>query len=194
MLRPSIALRFRWMCLVGPVVWTLVGCKSEEARQQELAAQEAAAQAPASPPLQNQVAGVGVGVKGRSLEGGSDYNPAKFASGPAAAYFRTKEKIVFEIQIPHTLNAYQALNGRYPRSHDEYMKESIGTAIKLPQLPKGMVYRYHPETHDLWVEAETAPADAQIENSNNSIVLFFEIFELYNNNVLLLSDVKIGLC
>ncbi len=175
MLRPSIALPFRWMCLVGPVfwtlpvVWTLVGCKSEEARQQDLAAQEAAAQPPAAAPIQNQVAGVGVGIKGRSLEGGSDYNPAKFASGPAAAYFRTKEKIVFEIQIPHTLNAYQALNGRYPRSHDEYMKEIIGTAIKLPQLPKGMVYRYHPETHDLWVEAETATADSQIENSNNAI-------------------------
>ncbi len=95
-----------------------------------------------------------MGVQGRSLEGGSEYNPATFVSGPAAAYFRTKEKIVFEIQIPHTLNAFVALNGRHPKSHEEYMREIIGTDIKLPKLPEGMVYRYHPESQELWVESE----------------------------------------
>jgi hypothetical protein len=138
---------------------TTFGCKPEEERQKEIAAQTAQQAAPVSPPMQDRVAGVGVGVQGRSLEGGSDYNPAKMVSGPAAAYFRTKEKIVFEIQVPHTLNAFVALHGRHPKSHEEYMREIIGTQIKLPKLPEGMVYRYHPETQDLWVESDK-PAEA----------------------------------
>jgi len=152
--------------MAAMAAWTTVGCKPEEERQQEIAAQAAQQAAPASPPMQDRVAGVGVGVQGRSLEGGSDYNPAKMVSGPAAAYFRTKEKIVFEIQVPHTLNAFVALNGRHPKSHEEYMREIIGTQIKLPKLPDGMVYRYHPETQDLWVESEK-PADVQATGSSS---------------------------
>jgi hypothetical protein len=151
----------RWSWLVfGSIAVSAWGCKPEEVRQQEIAAEQAAAKAAAAQPaMQNQVAGVGVGVQGRSLEGGSDYNPAKFVSGPAAAYFRTKEKIVFDIQIPHTLNAFQALHGRFPKSHEEYMREIVGTQIKLPKLPAGMAYRYHPETNELWVEAESAASN-----------------------------------
>jgi hypothetical protein len=73
-------------------------------------------------------------------------------TGPAQAFFKTKEKIVFEIQLPSTLNAFKALNGRNPKSHEEYMETIKG--IKLPQLPVGMIYRYHPDTDELWVEAE----------------------------------------
>lgn len=133
----------------------LLGCKPQEEIDREMAQKAAAnAAAEAKPPMADQKAGVGVGVQGRSLEGGSEYNPATFVSGPAAAYFRTKEKIVFEIQIPHTLNAFVALKGRHPKSHEEYMTEIIGTQIKLPKLPDGMVYRYHPDTQELWVESE----------------------------------------
>jgi hypothetical protein len=133
----------------------MVGCKPQEEVDREASARSAAnAAATERPTMPDQKAGVGVGVQGRSLEGGSEYNPATFVSGPAAAYFRTKEKIVFEIQIPHTLNAFVALNGRHPKSHEEYMREIIGTDIKLPKLPEGMVYRYHPESQELWVESE----------------------------------------
>jgi hypothetical protein len=133
----------------------MLGCKPQEEIEREMAAKAAAnAAAEAKPAMPDQKAGVGVGVKGRSLEGGSEYNPATFVSGPAAAYFRTKEKIVFEIQIPHTLNAFVALNGRHPKSHEEYMREIIGTQIKLPKLPEGMIYRYHPDSQELWVESE----------------------------------------
>lgn len=133
----------------------ILGCKPQEEIEREMAAKAAAnAAAEAKPAMPDQKAGVGVGVKGRSLEGGSEYNPATFVSGPAAAYFRTKEKIVFEIQIPHTLNAFVALNGRHPKSHEEYMREIIGTQIKLPKLPEGMIYRYHPDSQELWVESE----------------------------------------
>jgi hypothetical protein len=148
---------------------TSSGCKPEEELQKELVARDAEkAAAEAKPAIPDQKAGVGVGVKGRSLEGGSEYNPATFVSGPAAAYFRVKEKVVFEIQIPHTLNAFVALNGRHPKSHEEYMREIIGNQIKLPKLPDGMVYRYRPEEKELWVEAanqsDTA-SDASIPES-----------------------------
>lgn len=143
------------MVWLAAAVCVAVGCKPQEEVDREIAARAAAkAAAESKPVMADQKAGVGVGVQGRSLEGGSQYNPATFVSGPAAAYFRTKEKIVFEIQIPHTLNAFVALNGRHPKSHDEYMREIIGTQIKLPKLPEGMVYRYHPEEKELWVEAE----------------------------------------
>lgn len=132
-----------------------VGCKPEEEVQREAEARAAAKAAEAAKPaMADQKAGVGVGIKGRSLEGGSENNPATLVSGPAAAYFRVKEKVVFEIQIPHTLNAFVALNGRHPKSHDEYMREIIGNQIKLPKLPEGMIYRYKPELQELWVIAE----------------------------------------
>jgi hypothetical protein len=92
-----------------------LGCKPEEvAREEERAAQAAqqAAADAASENLQAQKAGVGVGSNGRSLEGGSENNPATLISGPAAALFRTKEKIAFEIQIPQAMNLYMAEKGR----------------------------------------------------------------------------------
>lgn len=153
-------------CGLGVWLLALAGCKSEEEVNQELAAQAAAkAAAEQKPEIPDQKAGVGVGVQGRSLEGGSEYNPATFVSGPAAAYFRTKEKIVFEIQIPHTLNAFVALNGRHPKSHEEYMREIIGTQIKLPKLPQGKVYRYHPESQELWVESENKEGVGSTEST-----------------------------
>ncbi len=148
-----------WAIMIG---LGAVGCKPDSEVQSEIAQREsdrlaAEAAAAAKPAMPNQVAGVGVGVKGRSLEGGSEYNPATLMSGPAAAFFRTKEKIVFEIQLKKTVDLWVAEKGRYPKSHEEYMNEIIGKVIKLPELPKGMVYRYHPEDHELWVEAENTP-------------------------------------
>ncbi len=163
---PVSAELFRaWLvCTVGMSLAVLAGCKPEEEVNQQLAAQAAAkAAAEEKPEIPDQKAGVGVGAQGRSLEGGSEYNPATFVSGPAAAYFRTKEKIVFEIQIPHTLNAFVALNGRHPKSHEEYMREIIGTQIKLPKLPEGKVYRYRPETQELWVESEKKEGEGAAE-------------------------------
>jgi hypothetical protein len=127
-----------------------IGCKPEEDRIRDLEA----AKAPPQPvqPMPDQVAGVGVGVKGDSLDDIKGNDPRMLLAGPAKAYFNTKEKIVFEIQIPHTMNAFKALNGRNPKSHEEFMQEIKG--IPLPKLPQGMVYRYHPDTDELWVEAE----------------------------------------
>ena len=148
--------------ITGLMLCSFAGCKPEADVQKELAAQQAAqeaaaaaAAAAAQESLVAQKAGVGVGVKGRSLEGGSDSNPATLISAPAAAYFRTKEKIAFEIQIPQALNLYMAEKGRNPRNHDEFMREIIdANRIVHPKLPTGMVYRYDSEKGELWVIPE----------------------------------------
>lgn len=147
------------LMLSGLMLGLCVGCKPEADVQRDIAAQEAAqkaaAAAAAEESLVAQKAGVGVGVKGRSLEGSSESNPATLISAPAAAYFRTKEKIAFEIQIPQALNLYMAEKGRNPRNHDEFMREIIdANRIVLPKLPTGMVYRYDSEKGELWVIPE----------------------------------------
>jgi hypothetical protein len=137
---------------------SLLGCKPEEERQKDAAAlaQQEAAEAikKAAPPMEDQVAKVGVGVKGDSLETSND-DPRGIITGPALALFKAKEKIVFEIQLPQAVAMYNALNGRNPKTHEEYMREIVeANKIPLPKLPDGMVYRYRPESNELWVESE----------------------------------------
>lgn len=101
-----------------------------------------------------QKAGVGVGVRGDSLR--NEEGIGKMIAAPAVAYFNVREKAVFEIQIPHALNLYKALEGKLPKSHDEFMAKIVrANAIQLPELKPGMQYRYRPdqgELGELWVE------------------------------------------
>lgn len=145
-MQKAVLLRF----LAVGFVFSAIACKPEEEILKEQAAKEVAQ--PQQQPIPDQVAKVGVGVKGDSLDSIQGNDPRKIIAGPAQAYFRTKEKLVFEVQLPHTLNAFKALNGRDPKSHEEYMEVIAG--IKLPKLPEGMIYRYHPDDGELWVEAE----------------------------------------
>ena len=151
-------LALKTLVLAGVVLSSQFGCKPEQEVQKDLAAQKQAqadAAAAAEPPRVAQKAGVGVGSKGRSLDGGWENNPATIISGPAAAYFRTKEKIVFEIQVPQAMNLYMAEKGRNPRNHDEFMRDIVEfNRIPLPNLPPGMVYRYDSEKAELWVVPE----------------------------------------
>lgn len=150
--------RFLRVCIAASwlAAGLAVGCKPEAELERDAAQRAAEKTATAvAPPVPDQKAGVGVGVKGRSLEGGSEYNPATLVSGPAAAYFRTKEKIVFDIQLPQAVNLFVAEKGRHPKSHEEYMQVIIqSNRINLPKIPEGMVYRYHPDTQELWMESE----------------------------------------
>jgi len=134
-----------------------LGCKPEDdaAREMEVAkaAQAAAAAAAKAPAMPDQVAKVGVGAQGNSLDDIKGNDPRMLIAGPAKAYFNIREKAVFDIQLPSQSNLFYASNGRNPKSHEEYMKEIVGP-IQLPKLPEGMVYKYHPDTNELWVEAE----------------------------------------
>ena len=93
------------------------------------------------------VAKVGVGKKGHSYGGG-------IITEPASQYWRLKEKVAFEIQIPHAMNIYKALstNGKGPKSHEVFMKDIIqANNVKLPELPAGLNYQYDPKTELLMV-------------------------------------------
>lgn len=141
--------------LLGPVclLFPMVGCKPEADRIRDSAAAAAAAVPPKEPEMPDQVAKTGVGVQGNSLDDIKGNDPRMLIAGPAKALFNTKEKIVFDIELPKSAQLFNALQGRDPKTHEEYMKEVVGQ-IKLPKLPAGKVYRYHPDTNELWVESE----------------------------------------
>jgi len=101
-----------------------------------------------------QKAGVGVGIRGDSLR--NEEGIGKIIASPAVTYFNVREKAVFEIQIPHALNLYKALEGKLPKSHEEFMDKIVkANGIQLLELKPGMKYRYRPDQGDLgelWVE------------------------------------------
>lgn len=108
-----------------------------------------------SPPAFEQVpAQAGVGIKGRSLD---EHEGALVT--PAKTLFKVRERVVFEIQIPQALALYQASEGNYPATHDEFMERIVNANnIKLPALPEQHVYLYDPESHELLVRRPAAAA------------------------------------
>lgn len=138
-------------CLVALTLTMLGGCDLFKEPKKKVADQPMAPAEPAPPPEMEKVkAEVGVGQKGASLRG-DDVN--QMIAGPAVAYFNTREKMVFEIQIPHALNLFNAEHGYYPKSHEEFMERIVEfNQIQLPQLPEGARYVYDVESHTLMVE------------------------------------------
>jgi hypothetical protein len=100
----------------------------------------------AEPQMVRKEAQVGAGAKGRG------YKPGMITT-PVAAYFKSKEKIAFEIQIPHAMKLHKGLYGSAPASHEAFMEKIIKeNAIHLPELPEGHSYVYDPETEKLLIE------------------------------------------
>ena len=103
---------------------------------------------------EGQKAGVGVGIRGDSLR--NEEGVGKMIAAPAVALFNAREKAVFEIQIPHALNLFKALEGRVPKTHEEFMQKIVqANGIQLPELKPGTRYRFRPDQGDageLWVE------------------------------------------
>ena len=100
---------------------------------------------PAQPntvPPEAKKAEVGMGKKGQGYGGDPITEPIR-------QRFRIEDKIILD-QIQHGLNNYKALNGRYPRTHDEFMKEIIqAAAIALPELYPDEKYVYDPKDAEL---------------------------------------------
>jgi hypothetical protein len=121
----------------------------------DLAARPTAPAAPQAPPSPAAAANTervraekGVGIKGRSLD---QYEGAVVT--PAKAFFSTKERIAFEIEVPKALQLYEASSGESPKTNQEFMDNVIkANQIKLPMLPPGHKYVYDPETKQLMVE------------------------------------------
>ena len=106
---------------------------------------------PATPAGEAQKAAVGVGIRGDSLR--NEEGIGEMIAAPAVALFNTRERVVFEIQIPQALQLFQALEGRLPKSHDEFMSKIVkANSIQLPELKPGMKYNFRPDVGELWVE------------------------------------------
>ena len=91
----------------------------------------------------------GVGKQGQSLRG-DDVNQT--IAQPARVLFDFKQEAKF-IVVQHTLNAYEAYNGKVPQTHEEFMKEIIeANNLTLPELPEGHKYVWDPKEKKLFVE------------------------------------------
>ncbi len=96
-------------------------------------------------------AAVGVGAKGR------DYGGPGFVTTPVETFFRTGDRIAFEIQIPNAMKIYKAEhNNKGPKTHEEFMDIIIKeNAVQLPELPAGDSFLYDPKTEELMVKHPT---------------------------------------
>ncbi len=102
-------------------------------------------------PTESVKAQVGVGAKGRSLD--HETGVGKMVSAPVSALFAVKERVAFDIQIPQALGLFCATEGRFPKSHEEFMEKIIkANMIELPVLPDGHKYVYDPMLKTLMVE------------------------------------------
>ncbi len=91
----------------------------------------------------------GVGVQGQGYGGG-------ILTEPVTQYFQQRDRIAFEIQVPHQLQLWKAEhNNRNPRDKKEYVKEILEPCgVTLPDLPPGKQYYYDAKTGDLLVGPE----------------------------------------
>jgi hypothetical protein len=98
-------------------------------------------------PENREKAQVGVGKRGR------DYEPG-FITTPIAAYFRTGDRIAFEVQIPNSMKIYKASHdNKGPKTHEEFWEVIIKeNGVQLPELPQGDKYIYDPKTEELMVQ------------------------------------------
>ncbi|MBM3998270.1 MAG: hypothetical protein FJ297_01800 [Planctomycetes bacterium] len=102
-------------------------------------------------------ADVGVGAKGRSLDK-YDKGVQRMIAQPAKSLFAARERITFNIALPHALQLFEALNGYAPRSHEEFMRDVVeANNIQLPELRPGHRYLYDPKTKELFVEMPATP-------------------------------------
>lgn len=79
-------------------------------------------------------------------------------TAPVSAYGPMLEQIS-KTHIQHALNLFNATEGRYPESYDEFMEKIIkANNIQLPVLPGGKKYQYDVPNHQLVViDAPTEP-------------------------------------
>ena len=72
-------------------------------------------------------------------------------TGPLEAYQPLVQQIA-ALGIDHAVNLFNASEGRYPNSYDEFMTRVIKeNHIRLPVLSPGLEYQYDVENHKLLV-------------------------------------------
>ncbi len=101
----------------------------------------------AQSPEETVLARRGVGKQGKGLEG----QEGMFVT-PVKILFETRQRVVFEIQIPQALALYQAEHGHWPKTEEEFMDKIVKfNGLELPELPVGHEYVYDPDQGQLMV-------------------------------------------
>ena len=91
-----------------------------------------------------------VGATGKGEYGVTSEEPMSIVTVPVSTYFKAQEMAVFRMQIPSAMNLFQASEGRYPNSEEEFMTKIIkANQIVLPKLPEGDVYFYDVQAREL---------------------------------------------
>jgi hypothetical protein len=118
-----------------------------------------AVEAPAQvPPAQKATAAVcKLGAKLRNAS-----ESEKLITGAPGVLLDVKVGSVLNITVPNGIQTFQALNGRFPKNHAEFMQQIVEQYnIQLPELVDGMVYQFNPEKGELWAyPANEVPTQA----------------------------------
>jgi len=78
-------------------------------------------------------------------------------TGPLNAYGPALEK-TFKPMIKHHVEAFRAIEGRYPKDYNEFMEKIIKeNSIKLPVLPGSKRWVYDDKAHELKVVQDADP-------------------------------------
>ena len=98
-----------------------------------------------------------VGATGKGEYGVTSEEPMAIVTVPVSTYFKAQEMAVFRMQIPSAMNLFQASEGRYPNSEEEFMTKIIkANQIVLPKLPEGDVYFYDVQARELKIRSKKA--------------------------------------
>lgn len=98
-----------------------------------------------------------VGATGKGEYGVTSEEPMSIVTVPVSTYFKAQEMAVFRMQIPSAMNLFQASEGRYPNSEEEFMTKIIkANQIVLPKLPEGDVYFYDVQARELKIRSKKA--------------------------------------
>ena len=131
-----------------------IASTTETPQGDETAASDAAPDSEAEPEEEFDVKRAGVGATGKGNYGVTSEQPMSIVTTPVSVYFQAQERSVFDMQIPHAMNLFQATEGRFPNSEEEFMEKIIkANMIVLPKLPEGDSYFYDPATHTLMIRS-----------------------------------------
>ena len=130
---------------------------SEEVKEQiaEEEAKAAAEEAERAAEDEYETKVAGVGATGKGEYGVTSEEPMSIITVPISTYFHAQEMAVFNIQIPSAMNLFQASEGRFPNTEEEFYQKIIqANQIQLPQLPEGDSYFYDVPSHALMIKTK----------------------------------------
>ena len=99
----------------------------------------------------------GAKVSDGKMESTNPLNPL----APMKAYKPAVEKIM-KLQVQQALNLYNATEGNYPKTHEEFMEKVVKPyGVKLAKLPGDWVYQYDVANHELVVVEQKKESDEE---------------------------------